>query len=72
MKNAKKPSKGWSTQSLLPIHTLRIYLASILVKEVLHSCGIREREIPSMTKEMTAHGLSLMSSRRSLINKNTI
>jgi hypothetical protein len=58
--------------NLLLIHTLRIYLTSITVKEVLRSCGTRRRESPSMTRRMTTHGLALTSSRRSSIKKNII
>jgi hypothetical protein len=71
-KEREEAIKRESTQNLLPIHTLRIYLTSITVKEVLHSCGTRRRESPSMTRRMTTHGLALTSSRRSLIKKSII
>jgi hypothetical protein len=37
--------------------TLKTYLIWILVKEALHSCGIRRRASPSMIKGMKFYGL---------------
>jgi hypothetical protein len=69
MRNMKKPSKIQSTQSL---HTIIIHLASISMKEVLYSCGTKERESPYMTRKITTHGLALTSSRRILTKKGII
>jgi hypothetical protein len=71
LKNVKRPSKGWSTQILLHICMLRAYLALISMKELLCSCGTRERPIPGMTRELTTHSLALTSSRRGPIKKST-
>jgi hypothetical protein len=56
MRKMNKSSKIWSTQSL---HAMRIHLASVLMKEVLFSCGTNEREIPDMKKKIKIDGLDL-------------
>jgi hypothetical protein len=71
IKNVKRLLKMQSTQSHLHTPTLRTYLTSTTVKEVLHSCGIRGRESPTMIRRMTTLGLALTSSRRSPRMKNT-
>jgi hypothetical protein len=69
MRNMKKSSKIQSTQIL---HIIRINLTSISMKEVMCSCGTKEREIPNMTKKTTILGLAPKSSRRSWKKKGTI
>jgi hypothetical protein len=46
--------------------------ASISMKEVLCSCGTRERASPSMPRKMTVHVLALTLLRRSPIKKSII
>jgi hypothetical protein len=58
-KECEEAIKRVVNENLVLIHTLRIYLKSISVKEVLRSCG-------------TTRGLALTSSRRSLKKRSTI
>jgi hypothetical protein len=65
IKSENKLFKVWSRQNHLQNLTLKTYLMLTLVKEALHSCGIRRRESPSMLKGINFYGLVLTSSRRS-------
>jgi len=67
-----KPSKGQLMENLLIFHTSRMYLTTIIVKEVLRSSRTKGRESPSMTRRMVVHGLALTSSRRSPKKKSII
>ena len=68
----RNPLNMNSTQNLLHTLTSKTYLTSTTLKEVLHSCGIRGRASPNMTRRITILGLALTSSRRSLRNISTI
>jgi hypothetical protein len=69
IRKMKDSSKIQSTHSLC---TMRIHLASISIKEVLCSCGTKEKASLDMKEKTTVHGLAPTSSRRSQTKKATI
>jgi hypothetical protein len=71
-KEDKKHEEKVEETVMRSLHVLIIHLALILLKEVLCSCGTRERESLGMTSEITNHGLALTSPRRSLIKRGII